>query len=570
MNNRHSRLFQALYYGVALTGFGAFSVLAAPLPTTQDKIISDQQLIYQQERQKAMEEALATPAPDVRLLPNLNKKQTISFPKESPCFPIEHVELLNRDTLSYIVPLYSLSRQAEGHCLGGQGISLLMTELQNQLISYGYITTRIVAPEQDLTRGTLSLLLVKGVVRDVYYAPGSDTHTSLQSALPVRNGEALNLRDIEQGLENLQRVPTVKAQMQLVPGENPGESDVVITREQSKYWRVGLSLDDSGTKDTGRYQGGLTLYLDNPLGMSDAFYVSGGHDLDAKSKYGSKNYLFSYSVPMGYWLLNTSLSSNTYHQTVAGVYDYKYSGRSRNTNVQLSRVIHRNDTQKTTLSYGLTFKESRNYIDDSEVDVQYRKTTSWIFGVKHRHYIGAITLDAGASYKKGVRWFGAYPAPEEYSHYGTALSDIFSLNFSATVPFAIAEQNFRYNLDYQGQFTRGGDLTPPERFSIGGRWSVRGFDGELSLSADNGWYVRNELSWATPMTNELYLGLDYGEVSGANSGRLLGKRLAGSALGVRGSLYGIYYDAFVGTPIYKPDGFKANSVTMGFYLSWSY
>ncbi|WVD66651.1 ShlB/FhaC/HecB family hemolysin secretion/activation protein [Orbus sturtevantii] len=275
-------------------------------------------------------------------------------------------------------------------------------------------------------------------------------------------------------------------------------------------------------------------------------------------------------MPMGYWALSTSLSSNTYHQIVAGVPDYEYSGRSRNVNVQLSRVIHRNASQKTTLSYGINLKESHNFIDDTEVDVQHRKTTSWTLGIAHRHYLDSLTLDVGASYKKGVRWFGAQAAPEEGAGYATALSDIFNLNLSLNVPFTVAEQNLRYNLDYQGQFTRWGDLTAPERFSIGGRWSVRGFDGELSLSADNGWYVRNELSWATPTRQELYLGLDYGEVSGANSGYLLGNKLAGGALGVRGNVYGFSYDTFLGTPLYKPQGFKTDDVTLGFTINWNY
>nr|WP_211324610.1 ShlB/FhaC/HecB family hemolysin secretion/activation protein [Orbus hercynius] len=562
-------IFAQLAINLLVGGYVA-SAKAEPTLTGQDQAISDQQLIYQQERQKAMEQALSSQAPDIRLLPPLQRTHTIAFPDELLCFPIEKVELIGRDQLPYVMPLYDLSQQAQGRCLGGEGINLLMSELQNRIISYGYITTRVVAPEQDLTLGKLSLLLVKGTVRNVYYAEGSDTHSSLQSALPVTKGKILNLRDIEQGLENLQRIPTVSAQMQLVPGDEVGESDIVITRNQSKFWRVGISLDDSGTKDTGRYQGGLTLYLDNPLGMSDSFYLSGGHDLDGDSQYGSKNYLFSYSVPMGYWLLNTSLSSNTYHQTVAGDPSYEYSGRSRNTNFQLSRVIHRNEAQKTTLSFGVNLKESRNYVDDTELDVQHRKTTSWVLGINHRHYFDSITVDVGATYNKGVRWFGAEKAPEEYSGYGTALSDIFNLSLSVAAPFQIAEQRFRYNLDYQSQFTRGGDLTPPERFSIGSRWTVRGFDGELTLSADNGWFVRNDLSWTTPLDNELYLGFDVGEVSGANSGYLLGKRLAGAALGLRGTLWGVYYDGFAAVPVHKPDGFKTDDVTLGFNLNWSY
>ena len=42
---------------------------------------------------------------------------------------------------------------------------------------------------------------------------------------------------------------------------------------QAKKWRLTLSLDDSGTKATGRYQAGATVSLDNPFGLNDLFYV---------------------------------------------------------------------------------------------------------------------------------------------------------------------------------------------------------------------------------------------------------------------------------------------------------
>ncbi|WP_392551972.1 ShlB/FhaC/HecB family hemolysin secretion/activation protein [Orbus wheelerorum] len=566
MKNKLKELFCYIFYLTILSSYAQ----AELLPTPTEKAISDQQLIYQQEQQKALQGRLSSNAPDIRLQPSVAKMYQINFPTETPCFVINHVELRGRDALPFIIPLSALSNQAQGKCIGGKGIYLLLTALQNRIISYGYITTRVTVPQQDLTSGILALSVVKGSIGNIYYTDGSDKRASLQSAFPTKKGQLLNLRDIEQGLENLERIPTVNTNIQLTPGKELGESDIIINRSQSKYWRIGASLDDSGSKDTGRYQGGLTLYLDNPLGISDAFYVSGGHDLEGKGKYGSKNYLFAYSVPMGYWALSSYLSSNTYHQNIAGLTDYQYSGRSRNVNLQLSRVLHRNASQKTTLSYGLNFRESHNYIEDTEIAVQRRKTTSWILGINHRHYFNNTTLYLGASYKKGVRWFGANAAPEELSGYGTALSDIFNLNLFLNVPFSLESQRFRYSLDYQSQFTRGGKLTPPERFSIGSRWSVRGFDGEMSLTADSGWYVRNDLAWVTPLNNELYLGLDYGEVSGANSGYLLGKKLAGTVLGLRGSVYGISYDTFAGTPIYKPQGFKTDDITLGFSLSWNY
>ncbi|NUF49616.1 ShlB/FhaC/HecB family hemolysin secretion/activation protein [Gilliamella sp. ESL0250] len=545
-------------------------VLAEPLST---QTLSDQQLIHQQERQKALQDSLNPISPDIHLLPPSTTTGQIDFPVESLCFNINQVELIGRDKLPWFIPLKKLVQQAEHRCLGGQGINLLMSQLQDRLVSYGFITTRVVAPEQDLGEGTLKLLLVEGKVRRIVYSEDSDKYAQLYSAMPARETQILNLRDIEQGLENLQRLPTVSAQMQLVPGDKPGESDIVISRKQTKMWRLGLSVDDSGTKTTGRDQGGVTLYMDNLLSLSDAFYISGGHDLNGKGKYGSRNYLFSYSVPWGYWLFNASLSGNKYHQTVAGQNeDYKYSGRSRNGNIQLSRLIHRNESQKTTLSYGISLRQSHNYINDTEIEIQQRKTTNWQLGLQHRHYINDITLDAGVTYQKGVRWFNARKAPEERNpeDNGSALSNIFLVNFSANVPFNLGQQQFRYRLDYQGQYTRGERLTSPDQFSIGGRWSVRGFDGELTLKADRGWYVRNELAWQAPFNHEPYLGIDTGEVSGAKSEYLLGRHLTGGVVGIRGSHYGFYYDLFAGTPIRKPKGFKTNPLALGFNVNWNY
>ncbi|MFN7050352.1 POTRA domain-containing protein, partial [Proteus mirabilis] len=107
-------------------------------------------------------------------------------------------------------------------------INLLMSALQNRLIGHGYITTRVLAPSQDLKTGTLRLLIVPGTVRDIYLNTGSDDYIRLYSAFPARKGELLDLRDIEQGLENLQRLPTVSARMVLKPGDMPGQSEIVI------------------------------------------------------------------------------------------------------------------------------------------------------------------------------------------------------------------------------------------------------------------------------------------------------------------------------------------------------
>ena len=552
-----------------------FSSVVLPLFIFSQPLLAatpnNEQLIIQQQRQKALEQQLTPPTPDVRLSPPSSSFGRIAFPQEKPCFPIDQVQLSGQEKLPHWLPLQRIANQAQGRCLGGQGINLLMSTLQNRLVDHGYITTRVLAPTQDLKSGKLRLVVVPGYVRQVKLTPDSGHYIQPYSSFPAHAGNLLDLRDIEQGLENLQRLPTVQANMEIIPGEQPGESDIALSWKQERMWRIGASLDDSGTKSTGRYQGGLTLSLDNPFSLSDLFYISGSTDLQNQGGKGSKNITGHYSVPFGYWMAGVTANSYDYHQTIAGQnQDYRYSGKSKNLDFQLSRVLHRNGSQKTTLTYDVLARESSNYINDTEVEVQRRRTSGWRLGLQHRHYIQQATLDAGVSYQRGTRWFGALPAPEETFGEATALSKIVQLNAQLDVPFSLFSQNFRYNVQYQRQISDT-PLTPQDQFAIGNRWTVRGFDGERTLNANHGWFVRNDLAWRTPLQGqELYLGADYGEVGGNSADYLIGRRLAGAVVGVRGGYRNLSYDWSWGTPLKKPDGFETANFTSAFTVALSF
>lgn len=550
------------FYAILFSTF--FLLLASPAAYSNiDPLI--------EQRQKALEQQLLPPTPDVRLLAPDSHPARLAFPTESPCFPLSQVVLTGTDKLPHWLPLQRIAEQATGHCLGGQGINLLMSALQNRLIGSGYITTRVLAPSQNLKSGLLQLTVVPGTVRHVSLTSDSGRYITLFGAFPVHSGQLLDLRDIEQGLENLQRLPTVQASMEIVPGAQPGESDVLLRWQQSRLWRTGVSLDDSGTRSTGRYQGGLTLSLDNPFSFSDLFWISANSSLEKHHNKGSSNLTAHYSVPFGWWAAGLTVNSYDYHQLVAGLdQDYRYSGKSQNLNFQLSRIMHRSASQKTTFTYDVLAKASKNFVNDTEVEVQRRRTSAWRVGLQHRHYIAQSTLDAGISYQRGTRWFGALAAPEENWGEATALSKIVQISAQLNIPFALGKQQFHYNVQYQRQFSNT-PLTTQEQFAIGSRWSVRGFDGERSLNADRGWFMRNDLAWATPiLQQELYVGIDYGEVGGKRKENLVGSHLAGGAIGLRGQAFKTGYDLFAAVPVSKPDGFRTDPVSMGFTLNWQY
>ncbi|WP_072164793.1 ShlB/FhaC/HecB family hemolysin secretion/activation protein [Photorhabdus aegyptia] len=561
-----------------MTGLAGWAVFVIQPVYADDQPLFKQQEQHQKQQQQALEQRLEAKAPTVRLSDEISSISGLSFPNESPCFVIHKVTLSGREDLPHWVPLQRLADQANSHCLGLQGIDLLMSNMQNRLISHGWVTTRILAPEQDLSQGELKLNLVAGKIRQVRYTDEADKYATLYTALPAHDGNLLDLRDIEQGLENLQRIPNVQASMELVPGEQPGESDIVIKRQQSRFWHVGAWVDNSGTKTTGQTQGGLMFALDNPMSLSDLFYLSMNRDLAFSHRKDSTNYTAHYSAPFGYWQFAVTGSKYNYMQTVPELNgDAKYRGKNRNLNAQLSRVLHRNASSKTILIYSVNVRETRNFMKQTEIGSQKRRTSSWSLGLNHRHYIGATVLDAGVRYQQGTRWFGALPAYEERRDkssydYATAKSEIIQLSVTLNTPFKLGSQSFQHNIEYQKQWSNT-PLTPQDQFSIGSRWTVRGFDGERTLSADEGWTLRNTLSWQTPAPDQqLYLGADYGRVGGHGSETIIGRTLAGGVMGLKGNIRPAHlaYDVSVGTPLSKPDGFKTDFAHINFSLNWQY
>ncbi|MFC0140997.1 POTRA domain-containing protein [Erwinia mallotivora] len=100
--------------------------------------------ITQQQRQQVLESQLNPSAKDVRFsLLSALVDGKIKFPEEENCYLIKAVLLEGTEALPGNLRLKSYARQAIGHCLGGQGINLLMKGLQNSIVAKGYITTRV-------------------------------------------------------------------------------------------------------------------------------------------------------------------------------------------------------------------------------------------------------------------------------------------------------------------------------------------------------------------------------------------------------------------------------------------
>lgn len=526
----------------------------------------EQQMSHQQEQEKARYNQLETVGKDVRSAGNVGLSTHIDFPEEQPCFTIQQVELNKDDKIPHWIPLRKLTEQAQGRCLGIQGVKTLATALQNGLIGHGYITTRVMIPQQNLTQGLLTLDILPGTIGNVRLTDDSDKYVNLHTTFPGSHGDLLDLRAIEQGLENMQRIPDVVANISLHPGSKAGESDLEITREQPSFWRLGGWLDDSGSKQTGRYQSGMALYIDNPTSMNDLFYVSAGRDLQFQSSRHSNNGSLYYSVPYGFWSLDLYAGRSEYVQNIHGIYtDFSYRGKYRNLSLKVNRLLYRNASQKNTLSFQVLKRNSHFYLNDTELQLQQRNMANWSIEFNHRHYVGQSIVDAMLSYQRETAWFGAERPVDS-----APSSRIVNLDISTYTPFTVQDLSMSYQARFRQQYSPD-RLTTQDQFSIGNRWTVRGFDGEMNMMANKGYSLRNDLNLNLPkLGQQLYLGMDYGRVKGDGSHDFADGHLLGSVAGVRGKVKAVGYDAFVGVPLSKPDNFTTSPVNLGFTLQWQF
>jgi len=507
---------------------------------------------------------------------------------ETPCFRLDRIVLEGdgADPFTWALEAADLAGAmgadpAVNRCLGREGIVRVMQRIQTAIMARGFVTTRVLAGEQDLSTGILRLTIMPGRICAARITPDAQGRGTLWNALSTAPGQILNLRDVEQTLENLQRLPTVEADVQIAPcaleptdpAAQPGQSDLAVQWKQRLPFRLGVSLDDSGTRVSGRYQGTLTFSYDNALNLNDLLSVSVVQNLPGTrdGANATSGRTAHYSIPFGYWLLAFNASRNRYDQNVAGMtQNYVYRGEASTQDIRLSRLVHRDAAAKSHVFLRGWTRQSRNFIDDTEVEVQRRRTAGWELGTQHQGRVGRSTFDVTLAYRRGTGAWQALAAPEEMFGEGVSRPHVLSAGASWVLPLAWGAQRGRYGATASAQWT-GQPLVPQDRFSIGGRHTVRGFDGESTLSAARGRWLRQELAWQIAASGQaLYLGLDRGQVGGAASENLAGTRLTGAVIGLRGGFRQAQWDAFVGRPVNKPMLFGAAKRTGGFSLHLSF
>lgn len=371
--------------------------------------------------------------------------------------------------------------------LTGRDVSInelqTLTEAITQLyFDQGYLTTRAVLAEQEVTDGLVQIQILEGNISEIQIEGNQQTHTEyLRQRLALGTEAPAQLSGIEDQLRLLELSPLFDSvEGTLMPGEGEGESILQVTVDEAKPFSANLSVDNYSPPSVGDVRAGLAVSYQNLTGWGDQINL--GYSRTTTG--GSNLYDLGYRIPVnameGTLQLRALISNSTQTQTALDV-----DGNSEFYEVNFRQPLIRNPREEFALSLGFAHRQGRTFLFNSPFpfgigpDTNGVSRTSVIkFGQDYVKRDPSGTWALQSQFSLGTGLFdatqNASPTPD---------GQFFSWLGQAQRVQRLDENNL---LVVQGSAQFSPDsLLASEQFVIGGGQSVRGFRQNVR-SGDNG------------------------------------------------------------------------------------
>jgi hemolysin activation/secretion protein len=518
-----------------------------PASPAQEEQQLRQQEELQRQRERLQRDATPepTPAAPTPAAPGLS---------DQPCFVV-HTIRLDGVTRLDTQTVQRLTADYQGRCMGLLSIDQLMRAITQTYIDAGYVSARAYMQEQDISQGLLVLTVAEGILEGIDWNGEEKTLPLLRKAFGDIVGKPLNMRDIEQGIDQLSRLSSLEVVTQIKPGRKPGQSRVDVRVQEGLALKASSSLSNQGLESSGKYRYGLGFRLENALGHAESISVNLGRSsnnalsLSNEERPGSNSVSIAASLPFGYWLLSGDVFWSEYQgslQTSLGT-QIKTSGNALNSHMALERVVFRDKSQKLRVHADVSRAAMENYLSvfsssPTLLELQSRVNSSFQCGLLYSLATDGAIWTLAFDRKQGIDAFGA-TAPGDAKLAGR---DVLGQKYLVDVGLLKLFQVGQQAMQYQGSLSMqqsDNNLLGEEQMSVGGPSSVRGVPSGM-FSGNTGLYLRNTVStrfkvaetsawhaWTDSL--EPYLGLDYGRIAAQPERGIVEGELVGAAIGMR-------------------------------------
>ena len=473
------------------------------------------------------------------------------------CFNLVDVKLTGSTLIDQ--PMTDMMFAGEiGTCITPEFIGSALERLNGYFLDAGFVTTRAYITPQDLKSGSLEITVVEGTIEDIRLndnSPGD--RRRVRMAFVARPGDILNINDIDQGLAQMNRPRSVVATLNLVPGNEAGQTIVQIDEKLvSNPVRYKLGLDNSGSQSTGTTKSTLGVDADNLLSMNETISVSHIGSADTNALAGS------ITLPIGH---NTIEASSSYSDYLSDVDQFtQIFGRTDSRELKLTRFLFKTDTGDVKAEVSLAKKSTRRTINDLVLTPQ-RLTTARA-GLKYSGRLeNGVSLSANLYLAAGTKLLNATRDAGLDKTAPRAQFRKLQADGSVTVSHI---PGMTIQTTYAGQLAPH-PLYSSEQISAGGQKSVRGFKGN-AISGDSGFYAQTDVIMPVPARFipkaaepyaagvQVYGGLDVGAARDLALGKT--NLVAGGGGGMRMNFGGFSGEIGAGAPIYRKHGSRNNKI----------
>lgn len=426
-------------------------------------------------------------------------------------------------------------------CMSPGQINRLLATITKVYADAGYVASRPVVLNLPRDHHPLSLAIEEGFVEAIELVD-QDLPISLASAFPGMIGKPLYLRDLESGLDQLNRLRSVDLTADIAPGALLGGSRILLrTLARLPRWQVSTTWDNGGSLGTGRHRTTLGASVDSPLERNDALSLYGTLSHKAGPA-GSETLGLYYSLPYGRWTLALAANHFQFRSTDKGLFGLLHTrGTTRQVSYSLERTLWRDQHRLFSASLRLDDKRQETRFQNLRLAYQSPHYQALEAGF-HGLWAGQATWTTFIGYSQGLGGWRSdshltYTSPNARSaRYGKWRASV-----SRTAGYSMGGLHWVVNSSWQGQYSPNA-LPTLEGFVLGDASQIRGFAHQgvetgSGLAWRNALYLPIALGAGLSLTPTL--GLDAGWADGRgrdarvfNPAPVRGDQLIGATLGL--------------------------------------
>ena len=157
---------------------------------------------------------------------------------------------------------------------------------------------RAYLPKQSISEGVVTIQVIEAVYGKSFLLGSSPLYVAGQRlidmmALAQKPGEAMSARAVDRALLLMDDLPGVSVAGSMVEGEEPGETDVMLSVSDEPPLTGSMTTDNTGSRSTGIERLSGNFSLNSPMKMGDAVA------LNVLKTRGSDYWRWAYSLPIG-------------------------------------------------------------------------------------------------------------------------------------------------------------------------------------------------------------------------------------------------------------------------------